>query len=85
MKVRANRTIVALLVWSVLGGFRAHAQPKYSVTELGKILAQLVEGGIQVTQFREEQTDLEEAFMSFARPSEPKPAATIAAGGVSHG
>src|SRR5438876_3924459 len=39
MKVRANRTIVALLVWSVLGGLRAHAQPKYSVTELGVINA----------------------------------------------
>lgn len=41
--------------------------------ELGKLLAQLVHEGIPVTQFREEQTDLEEAFMSFARPTEPGP------------
>ena len=35
MNVKANRIAIALLVWSVLGGFRAYAQPKYSVTELG--------------------------------------------------
>jgi ABC-2 type transport system ATP-binding protein len=56
--------------------------------ELGKLLAQLVHGGIEITQFREVQTDLEEAFMSFARPAEAKPAAPsvpVAAGGASHG
>jgi ABC-2 type transport system ATP-binding protein len=56
--------------------------------ELGKLLAQLVQGGIEITQFREVQTDLEEAFMSFARPAEAKPAApgvSVAAGGASHG
>jgi ABC-2 type transport system ATP-binding protein len=47
--------------------------------ELGKLLAHLVEEGIEVTQFREVQTDLEEAFMSFARPGE---AATVPAVGV---
>lgn len=33
---------------------------------LGKLLATLVRGDIPVTQFRELQTDLEEAFMTFA-------------------
>jgi ABC-2 type transport system ATP-binding protein len=36
--------------------------------ELGDLLRRLVQAGIHVTQFREVQTDLEEAFMSFARP-----------------
>ena len=40
--------------------------------ELGKLLALLVEEGILVTQFREVQTDLEEAYMSFAGPSQPR-------------
>ena len=53
--------------------------------ELGRILARLVQEGIGVTQFREEQTDLEEAFMSFARPSEPKAVPVLAAGGAAHG
>ena len=53
--------------------------------ELGRILARLVQEGIGVTQFREEQTDLEEAFMSFARPSEPKPVPVLAVGGAAHG
>ena len=35
--------------------------------ELGTLLSSLVSSGIQVTQFRELQTDLEEAFMTFAR------------------
>ena len=35
--------------------------------ELGNLLSSLVSSGIQVTQFRELQTDLEEAFMTFAR------------------
>jgi ABC-2 type transport system ATP-binding protein len=50
-------------------------------SELGRILSQLVLEGIEVTQFREEQTDLEEAFMSFARPAEQRPAAAVAVGG----
>lgn len=41
--------------------------------ELGSILSALVSAGIQVTQFRELQTDLEEAFMSFARESADHP------------
>jgi ABC-2 type transport system ATP-binding protein len=39
-----------------------------SEAELGELLAELIRAGIAVTQFREVQTDLEEAFMSFARP-----------------
>lgn len=50
--------------------------------ELGDLLAQLVRGGIVVTQYREVQTDLEEAFMSFARPDQPQPA--LAVGGAVH-
>lgn len=38
--------------------------------QLGELLANLIRGGVRVTQFRELQTDLEEAFMSFARPNE---------------
>lgn len=63
--------------------------------QLGDLLAALIQGGVRVTQFREVQTDLEEAFMSFARPSEPaitggKPALpkreaqTVAAKGAGH-
>jgi ABC-2 type transport system ATP-binding protein len=47
-------------------------------SELGEVLQQLIKAGANVTQFREVQTDLEEAFMSFARPqaaaTEKKPA-----------
>jgi ABC-2 type transport system ATP-binding protein len=32
------------------------------------MIARLIQGGIDITQFREVQTDLEEAFMSFAAP-----------------
>ena len=39
-----------------------------SESELGVLLRQLIQADIHVTQFREVQTDLEEAFMSFARP-----------------
>ena len=46
-----------------------------SEIELGKLLALLIEEGIPVTQFREVQTDLEEAYMSFAGPSQPQPVA----------
>ncbi len=38
-------------------------------SELGGLLAALVSAGVQVTQFRELQTDLEEAFISFTRES----------------
>lgn len=43
-----------------------------SVSEegVGSLLNRLVQLGIHVSQFRELQTDLEEAFMSFARPQE---------------
>ncbi len=34
--------------------------------QLGELLTQLIQRGIRVTQFREVQTDLEAAFMSFA-------------------
>jgi ABC-2 type transport system ATP-binding protein len=57
--------------------------------QLGEVLAQLIRGGIHVTQFREVQTDLEEAFMSFARPDEshqltPAAVPVGADGGRSH-
>lgn len=39
-------------------------------SELSDVLTSLIQAGIRVTQFREVQTDLEEAFMSFARPQE---------------
>lgn len=41
-----------------------------SEAELGEVLKRLIQAGAHVTQFREVQTDLEEAFMSFARPQE---------------
>jgi ABC-2 type transport system ATP-binding protein len=37
---------------------------------LSVLLTQLVQSGIRIAQYRELQTDLEEAFMSFARESE---------------
>lgn len=37
--------------------------------DLSRLLGKLVASGIRVAQFRELQTDLEEAFMSFARPA----------------
>lgn len=36
--------------------------------DLSRLLGKLVTSGIRVSQYRELQTDLEEAFMSFARP-----------------
>lgn len=42
----------------------------HSEAELGVLLTRLVQSGMQITQYRELQTDLEEAFMSFTRPSE---------------
>ncbi|MFN0056441.1 MAG: ABC transporter ATP-binding protein [Planctomycetales bacterium] len=59
-----------------------------SESQLGELLALLVQQGIRVVQFRELQTDLEEAFMSFARPNGAgeegrfqKPAPALAAAG----
>lgn len=52
--------------------------------ELGELLARLVQAGIQIAQFRELQTDLEEAFMSFARPQEPLTFQPAVTGEVAH-
>ena len=41
--------------------------------ELADLLGELVKEGIPVTQFRELQTDLEEAFLQFARPEAGAP------------
>lgn len=38
--------------------------------QLADLLGALIQGGVKVAQFREVQTDLEEAFMSFARPND---------------
>jgi len=46
-----------------------------SEEELAGLLAALVSAGLGVTQFREVQTDLEEAFMSVARSTEDEPIA----------
>jgi ABC-2 type transport system ATP-binding protein len=50
---------------------------------LGDLLADLIREGFRVTQFREVQTDLEEAFMSFARAA--KTESTAAAGAAAAG
>lgn len=42
--------------------------------ELAKLLAAMVSSGLEVTQFREVQTDLEEAFLSIARSDNNGPA-----------
>jgi ABC-2 type transport system ATP-binding protein len=47
--------------------------------QLAPLLAALVAAGVGVTQFREVQTDLEEAFMTLARSDE-----TGTPGGVPH-
>jgi ABC-2 type transport system ATP-binding protein len=47
--------------------------------ELAGLLATLVRSGVEVTQFREVQTDLEEAFMTVAREEESA-RATVSAG-----
>ncbi len=51
--------------------------------ELGELLADMIAAGLRVTQFREVQTDLEEAFMSFVRPDETSVAAAASAPGRS--
>jgi ABC-2 type transport system ATP-binding protein len=50
--------------------------------QLGQLLAELVKAGLPVTQFRELQTDLEEAFMSFAnaKPTNGTPGVTASGG-----
>jgi ABC-2 type transport system ATP-binding protein len=53
-------------------------------SELKTIVARLVQGGIEITQFREVQTDLEEAFMSFARPHTAADAKPAGARGAAH-
>jgi ABC-2 type transport system ATP-binding protein len=40
--------------------------------QLADLLAAMIQGGVKVTQFREVQTDLEEAFMSFAKKDDGK-------------
>lgn len=52
--------------------------------ELSEVLTRLIQQGIHVTQFREVQTDLEEAFMSFARPQEAVASRNGAAGSAAH-
>ena len=52
--------------------------------ELATVLAGLIRGGIQLTQFREVQTDLEEAFMSFARPQTSESEKVSLARGTAH-
>lgn len=41
--------------------------------ELASVLTALIRAGVQVAQFREVQTDLEEAFLTFARPKDHEP------------
>jgi ABC-2 type transport system ATP-binding protein len=56
-----------------------------SESELSDILKELIQAGIRVTQFRELQTDLEEAFMSFAqKKDEDRVKKPAAAKGVRH-
>jgi ABC-2 type transport system ATP-binding protein len=50
-------------------------QTSRSEVELADILAELVRARVPVTQFRELHTDLEEAFLSFARPETATPSA----------
>jgi ABC-2 type transport system ATP-binding protein len=48
--------------------------------QLSELLTQLIQSGIRIAQFREVQTDLEEAFMSFARPGDPSASLSIPGG-----
>jgi len=53
-----------------------------SESALSDLLSSLVREGFKVAQFREVQTDLEEAFLSFARPNQqPANQKAVAAGG----
>ena len=49
-------------------------------SELGELLAQLVHGQIALSQFREVQTDLESAYMSFAANADGESATTVEEG-----
>lgn len=55
--------------------------------ELGSLLTKLIQNQIPVSQFRELQTDLEEAFMTFANnsPTLDSPTAKPLAAGAAHG
>lgn len=56
-----------------------------SETGLNLVLRRLIQAEMQVTQFREVQTDLEEAFMSFTRPQESqKEKRSVVAGATAH-
>jgi ABC-2 type transport system ATP-binding protein len=58
-------------------------------SEMGRLLAELIGQGLAVTQFREEQTDLEDAFMSVTRqddrPEKAELAESAAMGGGDEG
>jgi ABC-2 type transport system ATP-binding protein len=56
-----------------------------SEPELGDLLAELVREGIRVAQFREVQSDLEEVYMSFAKPSVRETRTAVAVGEPRHG
>jgi ABC-2 type transport system ATP-binding protein len=51
-----------------------------SEAELGELLAQLVREQVSIAQFREVQTDLESAYMSFAAASEKETTTALVAG-----
>jgi ABC-2 type transport system ATP-binding protein len=77
--IEAGAEIVASVAESAVRFRTAHPEE-----QLGELLAGLVRGGVRVTQFRELQSDLEEAFLSFARPASApdpvsKPVSTTAA------
>ena len=48
--------------------------------QLADLLGALVQGGVKISQFRELQTDLEEAFMSFAKPGDGKSPTALVSG-----
>ena len=52
-----------------------------SEEDLGELLAELVREGVRVSQFRELQTDLEEAYMQFAQPAEARSGEPAGVGG----
>ena len=58
----------------------------FTEAELGKLLADLIKADVPVTQFRELQTDLEEAFMTFANlnPTAGNGQAAKAPAGAAH-
>jgi ABC-2 type transport system ATP-binding protein len=49
---------------------------------LGDLLSKLIREGVRVVQFRELQTDLEEAFLSFARPTTSQETGVLVAKGA---